>query len=125
MRLRVIVESHEGLPVPAAKVWLRDLHPGLRRQPGILQQPACLTDETGACSAVIEYKFGFASWPWQRYLSGLKRTERGYTSPERFELTAEKNGQKMQLGFLPPLTGAQVLGFEEVDFPCRLAEPVG
>ena len=124
LRLRVIVKSSEGRPVPSVKVWLKDFHPGLHKQPQVLQQPACITNEGGSCSAVIEYRFGFTSWPWRHYNSGPSRTELGYTLRDRFELTAETNGRRVPLGFLPPLTGAQVQGFEEVDFLGWLPEPV-
>lgn len=119
LRLRVILETSDGLPVPAAKVWVKARHPGLRKQPHVLEQPICVTDGTGVCSAVIAYRFGFASWPWRRFLPGLKRAESGRTSPDLFELTAEKDDLRVPLGFLPALTSAELYGYEEVVFQIK------
>jgi len=118
LKLQVILESPEGYPVAFAQVWLADHHRGLGTQPEILRRPVCTTDESGGCSAVIEYAFEFSDWFWRRVVSKPSGSEPGYTPPNRFEFSVATDGKKVPIGFLPPLNGAQLQGLETID--CKI-----
>lgn len=116
--LEVTASSEQGAPISNAEVWL--VHHGLPREadPSRRRHLVCTTDGTGWCAGRVRYSYDVHCPFW-------RKPEGPLTSPNDFELTVKQGGQLRSLGFLPPLTGHQVQGFETVRFSGSVPVPGG
>lgn len=107
--LEITVLSGEGAPVAGAAVWLQDHGLPAGTDPVKRRHQVCTTNTDGKCAGVVEYTYSVRRWPWEK-------TGEGRTAADRFELSVQRGDQSEFLGFLPPLTSAQLHGAEPVSY---------
>lgn len=107
--LEVTASSEQGAPISNREVWL--VHHGLPRNadPSKRRHLVCTTDSSGWCAGEVRYSYDVYLPPWRKPKGPL-------TSGDDFEIAVKQEGQLRSLGFLPPLAGHQVQGFETVRF---------